>query len=450
VWPNTKKRQLFRAAALYQRELGIKIAEEDILGWDSSSARTTLNFYKSTEMPALLAFSILQNYNEDEWLNVKRLGERLTYQQKAKLKQLDKSKKFKTQKQRVVLFDQLGKRHEKLEKLVDDVCALDESRISVLADIYRHENAFEYCISAPDSEITILKKIDDSYKRESAFTHIKDLPENLLPFAEYAIQALKTGSDICTFFDDRTQETLEIIASLIPKNDSTNQKLDSFMDSIGCTDMTSTNAGVMLRAFRGLPSNECLSLMDDLGEKCMCDFSSSMEPHLKEFAHNYWQLTDQKRQSLIEEIGLLRKKERYWAMSLTNRYGYDSHKYRAGIEMDSLQFSDHDIKSSILDSDILLERIFQIPEESRRTYMFFTGWIGAESMECMSLTDFRIAEKAHYIAKNKDEEVEFSMGMRAVARDNGDIGNWARSIMNHYQNGLVGGDNYKKRGVIAA
>jgi hypothetical protein len=439
IWPNKTKRELYKAAEMYRTALnypGSKKGAEFFKTYCPLDAHR-LKSYKSTGIPALLTVAIINQSTGEGWGNIEALGEKLTTQQKIKLNELAKSNKFQTLKQRAVLFDQLGQRHEDLEELVDGACALDKSRIATLVDI-SDENVkpLEFCINATDAQISILGTIDKS-RRTPASLFLRHIPDILLPQAKFVIESLEYKRHMYDFFGIAPEKTVEALATL-----------DQKTKKEYCTNMDPTTAGVILRAFGGLPSKEYNTLMAEVGEKSLCVLSGAMEEHIKLFAENFCGFTKQKRKKIIEELYSVPLHRRHYVINLANSYGYNSSTYRAGMEMDDIRVASL-MKQNILDNKILTARIMELPGESREAYIRFTEWLGTDKMEQMSVDDFTSANQAYQFALADDDQQKFCQGLQgAVAKNN--LKNWSKAVVAYHQKGVIGGDQYKRRDVIAA
>jgi hypothetical protein len=438
ILPNSARRELYKAAEMYRAELnyrGCKKGADYFKTYCPLDAHR-LKSYKSIGIPALLAVAILSQTNKDNWSDLEWFSEDLTTQQKAKLNELAESDKFQTLRQRVVLFNQLGKNYKKLDDLVDGACALDESRIAILPDIIgENDDALEYCIGATDAQIKTLENISTS-KRDSAVCYIRHLSDEFLPHAEFAIQALRDADDIYTFFKNGIQKTLEALATLDQK---TRKEC--------CASRNPGTTGILLRAFDGLPTDEYNSFVLEIGKG---DFrvKADMEDHLKLFTDNYCTFPEQKRQDIIKELWGLCDDYRHFVMALTNDYGYDSDAYRAGMEIKSISI-EYSMKRDVLDNEILTAKMLKLPESTRRAYIQFTRWLGADDMEQMTIPDFKLAEQAYMFVDNNNDMCRFVLGLEGAVNIN-KVGPWAETIIKHYQSKSVGGNQYNRMDVIAA
>jgi hypothetical protein len=443
---NITKRQLINAVEEYTEGLNIRLAynPDDFFQIHCGKHRpskdyenTMFKLHKDSNLPALLTVAIINQSTGGQWDNIESLGERLTDQQKVKLKKLAKSKKFKTLKQRAVLFKELGSRHATLDDLVDDVCALDKSRIALLANIHSGvDDALEYCINAPKAEIEILQNID-STKRGFVLNDIRGLPEYLLPTAKFAIETTINKDDAHWFFGNRPEQTLRRLAAL------TQEDQKAYLISAN-----TTNAGVILRTFGGLPNKEFNVFMTRFKNNPEFTLSTKVEPYFKKFIHKYSQLPDESQKKLFKELSSEDVSTRHCLMALVNRYGYDSTTYHAGMQINNIPIS-IPIKEIVLDNEILTARMLKLPRENREAYIIFTDWLGHREMEQMSAGEFALVNQVYDFAKENNEALKFKSGLHiAVARKN--LRTWAKTIIKYHQENAFGGDQYKRRGVIAA
>jgi hypothetical protein len=196
-------------------------------------------------------------------------------------------------------------------------------------------------------------------------------------------------------------------------------------------------AGVILRQFGCAKPTAYLQFKEAYKKQRNSSFvmTNGMEDIIQDFLGIYGKLDDNSKSLFLINLSANGPSERI--MRIAVEHGFESRKYLLGLELIDRAVAKTE---TILASDMLCDQYESATSKSAWLNLLYDAT--PEHMGKISSSDLKLLYTAREYAKTKRDLKNFTAGFKVVAAK-GDVGKWAKSVIDYHQSGAVGGDSYR-------
>jgi hypothetical protein len=302
-------------------------------------------------------------------------------------------------------------------------------------------NVIPFIVHLDDPVKFLATASNDAFVYFSNSINIEDTAAILEPLSDFKRQELmrifpKYDNDAAVFLGGKPNETMTACVNANP-----HEMEKYFHESLSCE-----ATGVLLRTVRGPVLDAFWDFRKAYNLKQGSDFpvlELEMEPFVKQFIERY--MKEPENQEETVKIMIYQTTAKICMMRAIAEYGVNSPQCLL-VENGQLIIKDEDI-DTILSNDALVAQANSTDDLRSWNQLYLNTT--PNNMAKMSSTELQLVLRAEDLSSKAEQGFKFYKGFNKAIKGK-HVEEWARAVIKHHEEDVVGGDQYHKREVLAA